>query len=1644
MATSTCNDTVLESLVKQLRLLIVKLAADIQADIITIHVYDALEARFDMPIGNGLLDKPAFERPANLPTLRQAAGKIVTLCQEIVAGRVEGDPLFDGPFALRERVISAAGFPLLLDGTALGALFVSYRSAHTFTSSDKACAALAAREAAALVHGTDAIAILRANRHRVMGGEQRSIQAVARLAYQLTGSPVGVLVFDEAISRVTLRALAGFESPFALHDIVADSVDDAVYRITIAELESMTSSTQDAGFGRRYALCMPVHVGHRAVASVLACATTREDLDNRLRPVLQQIAELAAVAIEGEQRSSGAHLLSEIIQELGAAADLSTALQIACNGARALTGADTAGIFLRDSRTRRFLAATYSPPMADPSLREPRIEGGLTQHIIETRESIVVPDTTLDSRVQQEIRREGVLSLIGVPVRRGDVLEGALYANSKRTNHFSDNHRKLLETLAAQVSVGLGWIRRVLDPAEDVQRATENLFRLDEILNKFSARVKRELGFDYLNVQLVRPAERVIEKVYGTETTPTWSGPTRQPLDRAPGLLDIQADIATADPPRMESITGWDDRFSRWTYEKFGHEQLSRFWLPILCVRNSHGAIVGDWHERALWRRREEVTDGGRRICYELDKASLFEGDTGAPIECIGTLEAVYRDPTIIPSDRDVRRLCAMTAECALSLRQTLLPYVLEVVAENARQIAGADSATVHFDYDEAREKYAYEACSKNMGFEFLNAFRPRAGGLGQMAISQRKPKWIPDSADDHGEDQLQRLNLPIWNAGIRAIAAFPLIAGNKHGVLYVHFNQTHRFTPDEVAWLGLFARLAVHAIRRADQYMESRDSTRQLDYLRAIASDLVSNAGTEDLLERIAWGAIDSLAADVTCIYEYVESENLFPAEPTIAGRLLQAQEVYRPSDPEAPRVSLLRHGSPVYAQNARENEMFSNAQGTNRKGAPNFVVRENIVSAAGIPIRAGSEMVGVMFINYRTPHRFTERDRVAIESLSSSAAIAISNRRALGTIQRNLLRRTQELDALKTIDNAIVQEVPEIDGILKLILLKALEVTQAPYGCAMWHNKLDNILELKAQAGEMPGPSFEYKQRFEDGVVGQAARTQHSVLVPDVTHEQWRHVYLSVMEPTRSELAVPLKDDKGLLGVLNLEHSRTGGFTPDDRTLVETLAVQAVIAVHASELYKELQRQIKPLRALSSIATAIQQKRRDLRAALHLILTGVTAEEGLAFSRAMLFLLRERHVLRGHMGIGALTREEAETTWIRLREGRERHSRDGELTALLKDWQEEGRPKQLEDQELSRLNTAVQRFTVPLDSRGGAVAQSLNKGEVVVQKYGDEDLFGKLMQTELGMDRGSYAYACVPLRIRGDVIGVMVVDNRFLLTERDSNFDLATLETYANVVAMTIENARLDEQLERQRRLETLEQTAGRASHITSKRLTAVQGAFTRTFVDIEQELTARTVNAAKVLELLKQSKEMVAERTRSMGQLLLDMTKYSMPLKPRFPRRIDIAQLVRGLVSEKQRGSCNITCALPDDAVIVLGDRDLLRDVFEELIANALEAMRTDGVGSIYISMSIDGETRANASNVRIEVSDTGPGVLDRDKTAIFDPFITNNFTGTGLGLAIVRKILEGHEGAIEERGECGNGACFSIVIPLARETDERIEV
>jgi CheY-like chemotaxis protein/anti-sigma regulatory factor (Ser/Thr protein kinase) len=133
-------------------------------------------------------------------------------------------------------------------------------------------------------------------------------------------------------------------------------------------------------------------------------------------------------------------------------------------------------------------------------------------------------------------------------------------------------------------------------------------------------------------------------------------------------------------------------------------------------------------------------------------------------------------------------------------------------------------------------------------------------------------------------------------------------------------------------------------------------------------------------------------------------------------------------------------------------------------------------------------------------------------------------------------------------------------------------------------------------------------------------------------------------------------------------------------------------------------------------------------------------------------------------------------------------------------------------------------------------------------------------------------------------------------------------------------------------------------------------------------------------------------------------------------------------------------------------VLGDPTQIHQIIMNLCTNAYHAMQISGgklgitLEEVFIDASQDpaGLPLESGQYLRLAISDTGSGINPAIIDRIFEPYFTtkDKTKGTGMGLAVVHGIVKGHGGEIEVESRVGEGACFTVYLPISQvESSEK---
>ncbi len=200
----------------------------------------------------------------------------------------------------------------------------------------------------------------------------------------------------------------------------------------------------------------------------------------------------------------------------------------------------------------------------------------------------------------------------------------------------------------------------------------------------------------------------------------------------------------------------------------------------------------------------------------------------------------------------------------------------------------------------------------------------------------------------------------------------------------------------------------------------------------------------------------------------------------------------------------------------------------------------------------------------------------------------------------------------------------------------------------------------------------------------------------------------------------------------------------------------------------------------------------------------------------------------------------------------------------------------------------------------------------------------------------------------------------------------------------------------------------------------------------LNIHLQLLARAI-AALPRRHRAELGDLVDVARTEVGRLDAIITQFLQAVRPQKPHfaPCDIQELLqetlRLIRTEVENRRIAVAVEYPGEIPRVQIDRQQIKQVFFNLIKNALEAM-PDG-GSLKISL------RATDAWLEAAFLDSGVGIDPARMGRLFQPYQTTKAAGHGLGLMIVQRIVQEHGGQIEVASRPGEGSCFRVLLPLA---------
>jgi PAS domain S-box-containing protein len=456
-----------------------------------------------------------------------------------------------------------------------------------------------------------------------------------------------------------------------------------------------------------------------------------------------------------------------------------------------------------------------------------------------------------------------------------------------------------------------------------------------------------------------------------------------------------------------------------------------------------------------------------------------------------------------------------------------------------------------------------------------------------------------------------------------------------------------------------------------------------------------------------------------------------------------------------------------------------------------------------------------------------------------------------------------------------------------------------------------------------------------------------------------------------------------------------------------------------------QELKNRVDELSVLSQVSQEVSSAI-DTEEVLKVILTGVTARQGLGFNRAFLFLLDDDgKMLEGRLAVGPADAAEAGRIWSSLEKV------DRSLPEILSLYQEES------ERNNRNLNDLVHEMRI--DSTNGSLfARALQERTPLVIGYGAE----LDRTTERILDHlGERCVAMTPLVTRDRPIGLLIVDNAIThkeITEHDRQF----LKLIADQTAAAVERSYLYRDLrERAVELEEMNRKLAKTQDliIQAEKMSVIGEITSAVAHELRNPLTIIGGFANLMYKNLEPGSSdaeylnIIISETHRAEAVLTDVLDFSKASRTK-DRELDLNEMVQKAVDMLcvrigNNGRCRIQKSLAPEKLTIWGNPDQLLHALYQIFWVMMQEMPSDVTPRI--STALAGDTG------RIEVRCLRPGKhRDRIEKLLKQYFGASNNT-MRLSLIVAEETLKHHGGSMAVESTADDGPMLGIHVPLYKE-------
>lgn len=547
------------------------------------------------------------------------------------------------------------------------------------------------------------------------------------------------------------------------------------------------------------------------------------------------------------------------------------------------------------------------------------------------------------------------------------------------------------------------------------------------------------------------------------------------------------------------------------------------------------------------------VTYQGRRIAVQRSDAPLLDHDGNRT----GSVTYIRDVAEVVSANRQIRLLeCLLTASDVIVNSQMELRDALQVIADEARRALDGVSALTLYLYDPSGDQISLPPVSSGVKHTDVWDRPVRSDSPVRRVIEQGELEFVENASDAN-----TMMGGFSAREGVKAYAGAPLNANSETvGVMFLNYDQAHRFSDEERTAIRIFSRQAGSVIQMARLYSDANRRLQESQILQEVCISLTTTLEPKAVLQHLVHAAMQLTGADEASILLYDRNDQTFNDALTASGEDSPLKVSETPNDPEDLPYQILHSRMPVVVPDTLRDSRFSPVELNTGWGA-----------IIGMPIYSAYGPIGVLYANWKSPQTFSLRQTHMLHALASESAVAIENAR----LYEEARRRAEQLESLRS-TSLVITSTLERKALVNRILQEAVNLLRSKSAGFYEYYSEQGVLRVIA----------DYRRPYNvgktlnvgEGMAGQLVQSHDPYMIID-DYKGWgeRATIYDDQEPFGSVLEVPLKWHDEVVGILYIERDAGSAYTEEDITLLRFFAEQASVALVNSRMLREQEQLLK-----------------------------------------------------------------------------------------------------------------------------------------------------------------------------------------------------------------------------------------------------------------------------------------------------------------------------------------------------------------------------------------------------------------------------------------------------------------------------------